>query len=45
CVLLNSNSSLAHTVIPDLYKIVEDIYGTDATNTDGGGDKNLAFVN
>ena len=27
CVLLNSNSRLARTVIPDLRKIVEDIYG------------------
>jgi len=26
CVLLNSNSKLAKTVIPDLYKIVNDIY-------------------
>ena len=26
CVLLNSNSKLAATVIPDLYKIVKDIY-------------------
>ena len=26
CVLLNSNSKIATTVIPDLYKIVQDIY-------------------
>ena len=26
CVLLNSNSKLAKTVIPDLYKIVNDIF-------------------
>ncbi len=29
CVLLNSNSGLARTVIPDLYAIVEGIYGKD----------------
>lgn len=27
CVLLNNQSRLAQTVIPDLYKIVQDIYG------------------
>lgn len=26
CVLLNSNSKLAHTVIPDLYAIVKEVY-------------------
>lgn len=26
CVLLNSNSNLAHTVIPDLYEIIREIY-------------------
>jgi beta-lactamase class C len=26
CVLINSNSRLARTVIPDLYKIVEEVY-------------------
>jgi beta-lactamase class C len=28
CVLLNSNSKLSRTVIPDLYQIVEAIYRT-----------------
>ncbi len=28
CVLLNSNSGLARTVIPDLYAIVKEIYGS-----------------
>lgn len=32
CVLLNSNSGLARTVIPDLYEIVGDIYGKGASN-------------
>ena len=27
CVLMNSNSRIAQTVIPDLYKIVKDVYG------------------
>ncbi len=35
CVLLNSNSKLARTVIPDLYKIVNDIFNNvDSTNTE-----------
>ena len=29
CVLLNSNSRLSRTVIPDLYKIVEEVYTTE----------------
>ena len=33
CVLLNSNSGLARTVIPDLYKIIGNIYGLDADVT------------
>lgn len=32
CVLLNSNSRLARTVIPDLYKIVKRIYGQQPGN-------------
>jgi beta-lactamase class C len=31
CVLLNNNSKLARTVIPDLYKIVEGVYGQTTT--------------
>ena len=31
CVLLNSNSRIARTVIPDLYKIVEEVYGKSTT--------------
>lgn len=33
CVLLNSNSRLAQTVIPDLYEIVQGIYGKDSSET------------
>ena len=33
CVLLNSNSKLARTVIPDLYKIVTDIFNKTSLNT------------
>ncbi|HZJ21501.1 MAG TPA: serine hydrolase, partial [Pricia sp.] len=33
CVLLNSNSGLARTVIPDLYAIVEGIYGKEGAKT------------
>ena len=29
CILLNSNSRLSRTVIPDLYKIVEEVYTTE----------------
>ncbi|WP_445386700.1 serine hydrolase domain-containing protein [Robiginitalea sp. IMCC44478] len=32
CVLLNSNSRLSSTVIPDLYKIVQEIYRKTAVN-------------
>ncbi len=31
CVLLNNNSKIARTVIPDLYKIVEEVYGQATT--------------
>jgi beta-lactamase class C len=31
CVLLNSNSSLARNVVPDLYKIVQDVYTQSTT--------------
>jgi len=31
CVLLNSNSRLSQTVIPDLYQIVEEIYSADGS--------------
>ena len=44
CVLLNSNSRLARTVIPDLYEIVGNIYGTDASKNSAGGDGDLAMV-
>ncbi len=30
CVLMNCNSKIARTVIPDLYQIVKDVYGEDA---------------
>lgn len=33
CVLLNSNSKLAKTVIPDLYKIVNEIFNKTSLNT------------
>ncbi|MGB5508288.1 serine hydrolase domain-containing protein [Robiginitalea sp.] len=37
CVLLNSNSRLSRTVIPDLYKIVEEVYASEnPANTSGG---------
>lgn len=32
CVLLNSNSRLARTVVPDLYKIVQKVYGEDVVS-------------
>ena len=44
CVLLNSNSRLARTVIPDLYEIVGNIYGTDASKNSAGGEGDLAMV-
>ncbi|UCD62159.1 MAG: beta-lactamase family protein [Flavobacteriaceae bacterium] len=31
CVLLNNNSRLARTVVPDLYKIIKKVYGQSAT--------------
>jgi beta-lactamase class C len=31
CVLLNNNSRLAKTVVPDLYKIIKKVYGQSAT--------------
>jgi beta-lactamase class C len=34
CVLLNSNSRLARTVIPDLYQIVKGIYGEEGPKRD-----------
>lgn len=34
CVLLNNNSRLARTVIPDLYKIIKEVYNkTDIKST------------
>ena len=32
CVLLNSNSRLAKTVVPDLYKIIKKVYGPSKAN-------------
>ncbi|MGB5654725.1 MAG: serine hydrolase domain-containing protein [Robiginitalea sp.] len=32
CVLLNSNSRLSRTVIPDLYKIIEEVYSVQQPN-------------
>lgn len=34
CVLLNSNSKLAKTVIPDIYKIVTDVFSKTSSKTD-----------
>ncbi|MDX1362983.1 MAG: serine hydrolase domain-containing protein [Arenibacter latericius] len=33
CVLLNSNSKLARTVIPDLHQIIKEVYNTPAPST------------
>lgn len=33
CVLLNSNSNIARTVIPDLHALVQQVYGTTSVNT------------
>ena len=33
CVLLNSNSKIARTVIPDLYKIINQVYSKTSSKT------------
>ena len=45
CVLLNSNSRLARTVIPDLYEIVADIYGQDASKKSVKNEPNILAGN
>ncbi len=44
CVLLNSNSRLASTVIPDLHKIISGIYGNDVPKAALDARSDLALV-
>ncbi len=43
CVLLNSNSRLARNVIPDLHRIIEDIYGYPSDKIAQNSPKNNAY--
>ncbi|HET8736724.1 MAG TPA: serine hydrolase domain-containing protein [Pricia sp.] len=44
CVLLNGQSRLAHTVIPDLYAIVRTIYAKENNSTDWKGNGDLVSL-